>query len=77
MKLSGKFFKRSTTQVNVRVSTANIGLVWIDRDKTQDIDWSTAPQGSHVMFEVSDALYRELLGNEPEQLELFDAENEL
>lgn len=77
MKLSGKFFKRSMTQVNVDVSTAKIGLVWIDKDKTQGVDWGAMTTGDRVVFEVPDALYRELTGTEEEQLEMFNEESEL
>lgn len=77
MKLSGKFFKRSMTQVNVDVSTAKIGLVWIDKDKTQGVDWGALTTGDRVVFEVPDALYRELTETEEEQLEMFNEESEL
>ena len=77
MKLSGKFFKRSMTQVNVEVSTEAIGLVWIDKDKTSGVDWGAMTQGDRVVFDVPDDLYRELTGKTEEQMELFDEESEL
>ena len=77
MKLSGKFFKRSMTQVNVEVSTEAIGLVWIDKDQTQGVDWGAMTTGDRVVFEVPDTLYRELTGKTEEQMEMFDEESEL
>lgn len=81
MKLSGKFYKRSATQVYVDVSTDAIGLVWIDKDKTFNIDWNALPPGDRIIFDVSVALYRRLKGEEeqkePQQGELFSEESEL
>ena len=76
MKLSGKFYKRSMTQVNVDVVDHRIGLVWIDKDKTSGIDWGSLTTGDRVIFEVDDATYKELKGETDEESELQDDNEE-
>ena len=77
MKLSGKFYKRSMTQVNVDIVDHRIGLVWIDKDKTQGVDWGSITTGDRVIFEVDEATFQELKGEDEQQGELFDEESEL
>jgi len=71
-KLSGKFYKRSMTQVNVDVVDHRIGLVWIDKDKTSGVDWGALTTGDRVIFEVDDATLKQLKGETDEESELQD-----